>query len=428
MSVLNQTVVESTTKQLKRIRIAYIFAIVTMSLLLLPGLNVLLGRMLFISVTVGLLIFIKRELKKHYRDNLMTIALSLIGFSFFINIIQDKVYTLANELSITTDPVFAAAILIGLLIYALVLTAFILTIISASRFFEQVRQFNMMVRYQNITSYGPTPFKLNAVSIEPSTVYEKRNHTNGQLISFIVRAICVITLYFLIMNVDSVTYVVLTPVIAILQAARPSMSLNDQQFIMLAQIWFNFYLQLLFVTTFVLLFRKEIRLGLKRLFKPQKFAFVFAGYGIEFILILIVALILNFFNIHSQQSKNQEFIEQMQKILPFISAIGTIFLAPITEELVFRQGLAELLYRICDSFTKTPKKIVQDIAIVTAVLISGILFGFIHVMNNGDYIAMVPYVVSGLVYTTIYFWSGRNVTVTICIHVLHNAIATFMTM
>lgn len=428
MLALNQSLVEQTTKQLNRIKLGYILAIIGTSLLLIPGVNILLGKMFFITIVLGILIFIKREVKRHYKDNLLTSALYLCGAVFIMEIFQNKVVTFITAKNATEDPLFKWILALSFTSYAVVILVLIFVSISSSRFFEQMRQFKMMAKYGNLTSYGPIPFKLKPMSIEPSVVYENRNGTKSQFISFIVRALIVIAMYFGIMNIDLLAEIVMLPLGIVLHAIRPNLQLNDEQFKLFAVSWSNFYLQSVFVTAFVLIFLKEIRLGFKRLFKPHKFAFVFSSYGISLMLLLIVTLLLDLFKVDIPQSKNQDFIEQMQKMTPIISALGTVILAPITEELVFRQGIAELLYRIFNSFTKVPKKAVQDIAVVTAILVSGLLFGFIHVMSNGDYIAVIPYVVSGLVYTTVYFWSGRNVTVTICIHMLHNLIATIMTM
>lgn len=428
MLALNQSFVEQTNKQLNRIKLGYILAIIGISLLLIPIVSIHLGKNLFIAVVLGILIFVKREVKRHYKDNWLTTALYLCGVVFIMDIVQNKVVTFITAKNATEDPLFKWILAMSFTSYAVVILVLIFVSISFSRFFEQVRQFNMMAKYGNLTSYGPTPFKLKPMSIEPSVVYENRNGTKNQFISFIIRALIVIVMYFAIMNIDLLTGIVMIPLGIVLHAIRPSLQLNDEQFKLFAVSWSNFYLQSIFVTSFVLIFLKEIRLGFKRLFKPQKFAFVFGSYGVSLVLFLIISLLFDLFKVDIPQSKNQEFIEQMQKMTPIISVIGTVILAPITEELVFRQGIAELLYRIFNSFTKVPKKAVQDIAVVTAILVSGILFGFIHVMSNGDYIAVIPYVVSGLVYTTVYFWSGRNVTVTICIHMLHNLVSTIITM
>lgn len=82
---------------------------------------------------------------------------------------------------------------------------------------------------------------------------------------------------------------------------------------------------------------------------------------------------------------------------------------PIVEEIVFRKI-------ICGFFERKIGKI-------WAILLSGAIFGLMHVVAYGDFVQSIPYITMGAVFGYIYFRSEKNIYVTIGVHFLNNLIS-----
>lgn len=421
---LNIQLVNDTKKQLKKINMLYIFAFILGGLLLTPFINIFLGMILCMSIYCGLLIAIYIEVKKHYKDRLLLTALWIALSGLVFNVIQIKMKVISSGGEPNENQIILILGLFGLIPYACVLSSCILLAISRARYAKEIETFNRMQLNPTLMPYTGkiTPTKCN-----DNGIYEQRDTTTKSFISFVIRAIVAIAIYFLLMDVPIVKNIIITPFLFIMNVLRPMLSQSSEQFSLLIEAWFNVYIQLIFAILFILLFRKEIRVAIKKITWATT-SLTLIGYGISRLVNFIVIMFLKLLNITIPQSANQAGLEEMQSIAPFAIIIAAVLLAPITEELVFRQGLAEGLYRILTKIISSKQKLMKDIAMVIAILASGFLFGFIHVMSHHDYIAMIPYVVSGLVYTAFYFYSGRNITVTIFIHMLNNLIATIITL
>ena len=90
--------------------------------------------------------------------------------------------------------------------------------------------------------------------------------------------------------------------------------------------------------------------------------------------------------------------------LPLYSIISSIFLAPITEEIVFRASLKDL-----------------PLNINLKSLLSALIFGFIHVIFNGDFIFTIPYAALGFFLARTYYETD-NIYTSIFIHMFHNGL------
>ncbi len=107
---------------------------------------------------------------------------------------------------------------------------------------------------------------------------------------------------------------------------------------------------------------------------------------------------------------NQDAIIQMANAslstrMALLVAAG--FLAPFVEEMVFRKSLIDLLSK--------------RFGVVIAIASSSLLFGFLHViLDLSQFYMIIPYVVSGLVLTFIYFFSNKNIFVPIMVHASYN--------
>lgn len=93
----------------------------------------------------------------------------------------------------------------------------------------------------------------------------------------------------------------------------------------------------------------------------------------------------------------------------FLIAAATPILAPLTEEVVFRHVL---FYKFKN---KLPLRVIMC-------LFSAFLFGAIHISNfGGELFLTVPYMVVGLVYNLIYYFS-KNIWASITVHFMFNAV------
>ena len=100
-------------------------------------------------------------------------------------------------------------------------------------------------------------------------------------------------------------------------------------------------------------------------------------------------------------------------------------LVPIIEELVFRKALYGLIkefiikIRLNGTHDSDTEKIRKRLSI-SAVIISGLIFGLVHV--SGDYIYLLHYGGAGIILTASYYLSKENIYVPLTVHIIQNAI------
>ena len=88
----------------------------------------------------------------------------------------------------------------------------------------------------------------------------------------------------------------------------------------------------------------------------------------------------------------------------------SVFVAPIFEEIVFRQILFGCLYDLYSGCNKY-------IRFITATIVSSIVFGSIH--NGVFHSYMLYYVTSGIILSGLYIYTKR-LSSPIIVHILHN--------
>jgi membrane protease YdiL (CAAX protease family) len=86
-----------------------------------------------------------------------------------------------------------------------------------------------------------------------------------------------------------------------------------------------------------------------------------------------------------------------------------VVLTPVIEELIFRK----VIYNFVESKTNH----------ILAILSSGLIFGLMHVIQYGDFLQSIPYVMMGLVFGYIYHNSRKNIFVVIGVHTINNFIS-----
>ena len=107
-------------------------------------------------------------------------------------------------------------------------------------------------------------------------------------------------------------------------------------------------------------------------------------------------------------SENEENVRTFIKYYPIYMFFSSVIYAPIVEELIFRKST--------DVFKN---KLVY-------ILVSGLLFGLIHVVGNGnesfnELLMGIPYIIMGIDFAYIYVKS-KSIFTTMIIHSFHNFI------
>ena len=185
------------------------------------------------------------------------------------------------------------------------------------------------------------------------------------------------------------------------------------------QIFFNILYQICTLIPLIILLHNVLLQSVHDLKKRgigNFLAWLLLGYFAFFATTIVFGLIENLLVGSSITSQNQAGINDMVSGGALALVFASVFLAPVTEELLFRG----ILFRLIRPAGRIP-----------AILASGFLFGFIHVSDYvfaGDFhelLYMISYVGMGLALSTIYELR-RNLLTTICIHMLQNTLAITM--
>ena len=108
-------------------------------------------------------------------------------------------------------------------------------------------------------------------------------------------------------------------------------------------------------------------------------------------------------------SENQTIIAQMLAGDKVGMIISTVLVAPVVEELIFRGLLQKLFFKKMDSVK----------SVVIFVLVSGILFGFIHTFNFS--LEIIPYASAGVIFALTYVFT-KDVRYGMILHAINNLI------
>lgn len=168
---------------------------------------------------------------------------------------------------------------------------------------------------------------------------------------------------------------------------------------------------LLFVLFFI--YRKELVKEWK-IFKDKLADNLNYGIKYWFIGLLIMFAANLFINIvlHGGQSGNEQTVQSMIDTLPWLMLISAGFLAPFTEEIVFRKSL---------------KDIIKNKYIYIAM--SFFLFGLAHVVGNTnnlvDWLYIIPYGALGASFAVSYY-KTKTIFTPIAMHMMHNTFLTIV--
>ncbi|MDA3931627.1 MAG: CPBP family glutamic-type intramembrane protease, partial [Tenericutes bacterium] len=130
--------------------------------------------------------------------------------------------------------------------------------------------------------------------------------------------------------------------------------------------------------------------------EPKKhFTYILTGFLLLYAASFTANIIMTFIGV-TETSQNEMAIQRLFN--PSFISLASLFLllvifTPIVEETVFRKALYGLSYNAFGD--------------KGAILISGLVFAFLHVASYGDFVQVIPYAFMGLAFSYIYFYSGR---------------------
>ena len=167
--------------------------------------------------------------------------------------------------------------------------------------------------------------------------------------------------------------------------------------------------------TLVLLYRKDIINGIKDL-KEKKGKPLSDGFNYWFIGLMIMVLSNTIISFFSQigTSTNEESIRLLLNS-SWLATISIAVMAPVIEELVWRQSLYDVLKN------KT-----------AYVVTSGIVFGALHVFLNPitsfvDVLYLIPYCSMGLAFAYTQY-KTKNIMASVTMHIIHNSLNVLSTL
>lgn len=167
--------------------------------------------------------------------------------------------------------------------------------------------------------------------------------------------------------------------------------------------------EVLLISIICLILNKEIRTAIQDIKQNhiKYFGKYFKYWLYALIIMFTTNLIINQIS-GGQIAGNEETIRNMFSQAPIYIFISSVFLAPVLEELVFRQGFRKIFS--------------NDIVFI---IISGLVFGGLHVVGNlnewYDILYLIPYCTPGFIFAYI-LTKTNNIFVPMGIHFLHNGI------
>lgn len=175
------------------------------------------------------------------------------------------------------------------------------------------------------------------------------------------------------------------------------------------RIAYSIILNILIMTTIILIFNKSLKKDYKDIKKNHKAYFknYFKYYLIGLIVMMFSNAIIGIIS-QGEIAGNQEAINDLFSISPIYIYFASVIFAPVVEELVFRKAIRNI--------------IPNPILFIT---VSGLVFGGLHVIDTievwYDLLYLIPYSVPGIAFAYI-LYKTDNIFVSMGIHFMHNGI------
>lgn len=262
----------------------------------------------------------------------------------------------------------------------------------------------------------------------------KSNRGDFLSVSFVFRAIIAFVIYASVFFVELTMQTVWIPFLGMLfrmlnlETVFASLSnYNEAAYNAYVGMYIENMLYLMLVVVVVPLFFPEIVDGFRRLKKNawQLSLIPLIQFG-TMIATLIVTILVSAFVTLPNISENQDAINQSLQVSVLGNIFPTVIAAPFVEEIVFRVIIAGGTFMLLTTlFNRKQKKGKKIFFSALGIIVSTLLFGWLHVIR-GDYLAVFPYLVMGASMGLTYFLSGRNVAMSIALHMYQNLLATIL--
>lgn len=188
-----------------------------------------------------------------------------------------------------------------------------------------------------------------------------------------------------------------------------SIGINYSEMSITFKVFYLLLWEIITLCLIMLILNKKISRDFKNMQKNHKeyfkkyFKFWLISVGIMIFSNFIITTIIG-----SGISANEEVLRNTFKISPFYIFFSSVISAPLVEELVFRQSFRNII---------TNK--------ILFVLISGLVFGGLHVMTGYsgaiDLLYLIPYCAPGIAFAYI-LADSDNIFISISLHFMHNGI------
>ncbi len=178
------------------------------------------------------------------------------------------------------------------------------------------------------------------------------------------------------------------------------------------KILLMFVKYIVFIIIYIIRYHKYLKTKWKDFIKNRhKYSGIgFKWWGIGFIIMVVANTIIARF-IVSGSGANEEAVQTLLKSEPLLMIISTTLFAPFVEELMYRKSLQ-------DCFNNK----------LLYIIMSGLLFGFVHVMganNPLEYVFIIPYGAFGICFAKA-LSDTDNIYTTILVHMFHNGVLSIL--
>ena len=180
------------------------------------------------------------------------------------------------------------------------------------------------------------------------------------------------------------------------------------------KVLYNFMCDIGFMIILFMIYKNELIIKFKEYFKNfrENINTTFKYYLIGFLVMIISNIVIVLFFKNASANNEEDVRTSIDKARLYMIYSVSIY-APFVEEIIFRKGIKDSVMAFSNNkFTK-----------YLFILISGILFGSMHVIGSVtsvyDYLYIIPYSALGISFAAL-LYKTDNIFSTITIHSIHN--------
>lgn len=180
------------------------------------------------------------------------------------------------------------------------------------------------------------------------------------------------------------------------------------------KVLYNFMCNIGFMIILFMIYINELIIKFKEYFNNfrENINTSFKYYLIGFLVMIISNIVIVLF-FKNASANNEEAVRTLIDKAPLYMIFSVSIYAPFVEEIIFRKGIKDSVMAFSNNkFTK-----------YLFILISGILFGLMHVIGSVtsvyDYLYVIPYSALGISFAAL-LYKTDNIFSTITIHSIHN--------